>query len=134
MASSRADKDRHPIQVALFVTCLVDLFRPSAGFAAVRLLEEAGCIVAVPREQTCCGQPMANSGYEYLSQSCNDLFIENFHAFDYIVCPSGSCTLHIKDHLHSDHNSSVASETKSKLFELSEFLTDVIKMENVQAR
>ena len=85
------------------------------------------------RKQTCCGQPMANSGFEHLSQGCNDLFIENFSAFDYIVAPSASCVLHVKDHLHSHENEEQASTIRNKIYELVEFLTDVLKVEKLDA-
>jgi L-lactate dehydrogenase complex protein LldE len=77
---------------------------------------------------------MANSGFEHLTQGCNDLFIKNFSAFDAIVCPSGSCTLHIKDHLHGSHdNDEAAGGIRKKIYELVEFLTDVLKVENIEA-
>ena len=65
------------------------------------LLEKYGVSVSYPEHQTCCGQPMANAGFEHLAGNCNDLFINNFSGFDYIVSPSGSCVLHVKDHLQS---------------------------------
>ena len=67
----------------------------------LQLLERFGCEVGYPANQTCCGQPMANSGYEHLTHDCNRLFVQNFADFDYIVGPSGSCVLHIKEHLLS---------------------------------
>ena len=89
------------MQVGLFIPCYVNQFYPQVAIATLELLEKFGCKVSYPLDQTCCGQPMANSGYESMAQPCNELFTQNFSAFDYIVCPSGSCTLHIKDHLHS---------------------------------
>ena len=77
---------------ALFVTCLVDLFRPSVGFAAVKLLEDAGCTVEVPAAQTCCGQPAFNSGDR--ADAAGDRarsVIDAFEGYDYVVAPSGSC-------------------------------------------
>src|SRR5579871_3043910 len=88
--------------VALFIPCYVDQFYPQVGVATLELLEKLGCTVVYPPNQTCCGQPMANSGYEHLTTDCNRLFIDNFSGFDYIVAPSGSCVLHIRDHLHAD--------------------------------
>ena len=89
------------MRVGLFIPCYVDQFYPQVGIATLQLLEKAGCEVVYPAAQTCCGQPMANSGFEHLTKGCNELFIKNFHEFDYIVSPSGSCVLHIKDHLHA---------------------------------
>jgi L-lactate dehydrogenase complex protein LldE len=90
------------MRVGLFIPCYVDQFYPQIGVATLELLEKLGCEVHFPLNQTCCGQPMANSGFEHLTGGCNSLFIDNFEGFDYIVCPSGSCTLHIKEHLHEE--------------------------------
>ena len=78
-------------QVGLFVTCLVDLMRPSVGFAAVKLLEDAGCHVAVPAAQTCCGQPAYNSGDKTDAKAIARQTIDAFEGYDYVVAPSGSC-------------------------------------------
>lgn len=122
------------MKIALFIPCYVDQFYPQVAIATLQLLEKLGCTVAFPRGQTCCGQPMANSGYEHLSQSCNDLFVKNFSGYDYIVCPSGSCTLHIKDHLHSEHDEAAALDIRHKVYELTEFLTDILKVNNLLAK
>lgn len=119
--------------VGLFIPCYVDQFYPQVAIATLQLLEKLGCTVEYPLQQTCCGQPMANSGYEHLTQSCNHLFTENFSRFDYIVCPSGSCALHIKDHLHDNKNEAAATAIRSKVYELTEFLTDVLKVNNLAA-
>ncbi|MEJ7684454.1 MAG: (Fe-S)-binding protein [Segetibacter sp.] len=87
--------------VGLFIPCYVNQFYPNAAKATLQLLQKLRVNVVYPAKQTCCGQPMANSGFEHLSQGCNELFIENFSGFDYIVAPSASCVLHVKDHLHS---------------------------------
>src|SRR5262245_36522308 len=79
------------IRVGLFVTCLVDLFRPSVGFAAVRLLEAAGCTVEVPSGQTCCGQPAYNSGDRADTQALARQTIDAFEGYEHVVVPSGSC-------------------------------------------
>src|SRR5688572_6989549 len=84
--------------VGLFVTCLVDLFRPTVGFAAAKLLEAAGCRVAVPRAQTCCGQPAYNSGDKGDAKRIARRVITTFRPFDYVVVPSGSCAGMIKTH------------------------------------
>ena len=78
-------------RVGLFITCLADLFRPSVGFAAVKLLEDAGCQVEVPKAQTCCGQPAYNSGDLEDSRALARSIIEAFENYDYVVVPSGSC-------------------------------------------
>jgi len=119
--------------VGLFIPCYVDQFYPQVAIASLQLLEKFGCTVVYPFGQTCCGQPMANSGYEHLAQSCNHLFVKNFAAYDYIVCPSGSCTLHIKDHLHDDSNEAAAAAIRGKVYELTEFLTDILQVTNIDA-
>lgn len=121
------------MKVALFIPCYVDQFYPQVAIATLELLEKLGCEVHFPKNQTCCGQPMANSGFEHLTGGCNDNFVENFKGFDYIVCPSGSCTLHIKEHLHANKNEQTASTIRSRIYELVEFLTDILKVETLQA-
>jgi L-lactate dehydrogenase complex protein LldE len=126
-------------RVALFVTCLVDLFRPSVGFAAVRLLEQAGCVVEVPEAQTCCGQPAYNSGDRASAKAVARQVIEAFRGFDYVVAPSGSCAGMIKIHypaLFAGEPADLAraEELAARSFELIAFLTDVMKMERVAAR
>src|SRR5215203_2806579 len=90
------DADRK-IRVGLFVTCLVDLIRPSVGFAAVKLLEDAGCTVDVPA-QTCCGQPAFNSGDRATTRKIAEQMIAAFEPYDYVVAPSGSCAGMLKTH------------------------------------
>jgi len=119
--------------VGLFIPCYVDQFYPQVAIASLQLLEKFGCTVVYPPGQTCCGQPMANSGYEHLAKSCNHLFIKNFAAYDYIVCPSGSCTLHIKDHLHDENNEAAATAIRGKVYELTEFLTDILQVKSIAA-
>ena len=122
------------MKVGLFIPCYVNQFYPQVGIATLELLEKLGCQVEYPIGQTCCGQPMANSGYESLTKDCNELFTKNFSAYEYIVCPSGSCVLHIKEHLHSKKNESAASGIRQHIYELTEFLTDVLKVENLNAK
>ncbi|MBX2843944.1 MAG: (Fe-S)-binding protein [Flammeovirgaceae bacterium] len=109
------------MKVGLFIPCYVEQFYPNVGIATLELLEKLGLEVGYPLDQTCCGQPMANSGCENESVVTTKLFIDNFKDFDYIVSPSGSCVLHIKEHGHLDN-----------VYELCEFLTDVIKVENFE--
>jgi L-lactate dehydrogenase complex protein LldE len=119
--------------VGLFIPCYVNQFYPNAAKATLQLLQKLGIKVVYPARQTCCGQPMANSGFEHLSQGCNDLFIENFSGFDYIVAPSASCVLHVKDHLHSPKNEEQAATIRTRVYELVEFLTDILKVEKLDA-
>jgi L-lactate dehydrogenase complex protein LldE len=113
--------------VGLFVPCYIDQFYPGVAVASLGLLEKFGCRVSVPLQQTCCGQPMANSGFAHLTGSCDRNFQKQFSGFEYIVAPSGSCIAHIKEH-HPD------TELRTRVFELTEFLTDVLKVTSVAAR
>ncbi|WP_183575025.1 (Fe-S)-binding protein [Mucilaginibacter sp. X5P1] len=122
------------MKVGLFIPCYVDQFYPGAAIATLRLLEKLGVEVAYPPKQTCCGQPMANSGFEHLTGDCNELFVKNFAEFDYIVAPSGSCVLHIRDHLHDDKHPEAAKSISHKIYELTSFLTDVLKVKSLPAK
>lgn len=122
------------MKVGLFIPCYIDQFYPRVGIATLELLEKLGCEVGYPARQTCCGQPMANSGFEHLTQGCNDLFIENFTGYDYVVAPSGSCVLHVKDHLHSaGSNVDPAASIRGRIYELVEFMTDVLRVGTLDA-
>jgi len=126
-------------RVGLFVTCLVDFMRPSVGFAAVRLLEDAGCEVVVPRSQTCCGQPAYNSGDRRDTKDIARQTIEAFEGFDYVVAPSGSCAGMIRKHypelFEDDPDMKARAEALSeRTHELVSFLTDVRGVEKVAAR
>src|SRR5688572_16491906 len=120
--------------VGLFVPCYVDQFYPNAGIATLQLLEKLGVNVEFPPKQTCCGQPMANSGFSHLTGSCDELFTESFAKYDYVVAPSGSCVLHLKDHLHSTKNPAAAEKLRGKIYELVEFLTDVLQVKELKAK
>ena len=125
-------------RVALFVTCLVDLFRPNVGFAAVKLMQDAGCTVEVPKAQTCCGQPAYNSGDRKDTIAIAKQVIAAFEGYDHVVAPSGSCAGMIKKHypeaLANDPAWLARAEALSaKTHELVSFLTDVLKIEKVEA-
>ncbi len=127
------------LEVGLFVTCLVDLFRPSVGFAAVKLLEDAGCRVTVPAAQTCCGQPAYNSGDRQDALAIARAVIAAFREFDYVVVPSGSCGGMLKVHypaLFAGDPSfrEAATDLAGRTYELVSFLTDVLGVERVDAR
>ena len=120
-------------QVALYVTCLVDLFRPSVAFDTIQLLEQAGCKVTVPRLQTCCGQPTYNTGdYESTIPLARQV-IEAFEFADYVVVPSGSCAGMISHHypklLQDSEWHDRALALAAKTFELTTFLADIAKIE-----
>lgn len=121
---------RRRARVGLFVTCLVDLMRPSVGFAAAKLLTDAGCEVEVPTAQTCCGQPGYNSGDKKTAATIARRTIEAFEDYAYVVAPSGSCAGMLKKHypelLAGDiHWSARATAFAAKVHELISFLVDV---------
>ncbi len=118
-------------RVALFVTCLVDLHRPTVGFAAIKLLEDAGCRVEVPRAQTCCGQPAYNSGDRRTARDLGQGILDAFGGYDYVVVPSGSCGGMIKHHLphlfDDDPNQRARADALAeRTYEIVSFLTDVL--------
>jgi len=124
------------MRVALFVTCLVDLMRPSIGFAAIRLLEDAGCELVVPESQTCCGQPAYSGGDRAAARQLAKKVIGEFAGFDYVVAPSGSCAEHIRNAyplLLADEADWLprAQDLAARTFELTDFLVSVLRVENV---
>jgi L-lactate dehydrogenase complex protein LldE len=126
-------------RIGLFVTCLVDLIRPSIGFAAVKLLEQAGCTVEVPAAQTCCGQPAYNSGDTADTRAIARNVIDAFEGFDYVVAPSGSCAGMIREHypaLFADTPDlyARAQHLARRTYELVSFLVDIRGMTEVAAR
>jgi L-lactate dehydrogenase complex protein LldE len=126
-------------RVALFVTCLVDLHRPTVAFAAMRLLQGAGCLVEVPRAQTCCGQIAYNSGDTATARDLAITILDAFGSYDYVVVPSGSCGGMLKLHLpllfDNDPNlRSSANSLAERTFELVSFLSDVMKVEQLSTR
>jgi L-lactate dehydrogenase complex protein LldE len=124
------------MRVGLFVTCLVDMLRPSIGMAALDLLEAAGCEVVVPAAQTCCGQPGYNSGDRKSARALAEKLLDEFEACDYLVAPSGSCSGMIRTHypdLFSDSPGLAARAARlaAKTHELTDFLVNVVKIDRV---
>ena len=133
--------------VGLFVTCLVNLFRPSVGFASIKLLEDAGCHVTIPKAQTCCGQPGYNPGDFESTRKIAKQVISTFEDFDYIVIPSGSCSGMLVHHYPSLFKPLSPKETSTssdnewfdratamaeKTFELTSFLHDILKVKPIK--
>ncbi|KPM48718.1 (Fe-S)-binding protein [Jiulongibacter sediminis] len=112
------------MKVSLFIPCYIDQFYPQVGIASLELLEKLGCEVNYPKNQTCCGQPMANSGFQHLTGDIDKHNQQLFADADYVVCPSGSCTLHLKDHVFHQ---------QPKVMELCEFMTDILKVKELDA-
>jgi L-lactate dehydrogenase complex protein LldE len=136
MNKDRAASPRGP-RVGLFVTCLVDLIRPAVGFAAVKLLQDAGCSVEVP-VQTCCGQPAFNSGDRATTRAIAGQVIAAFEGYDYVVAPSGSCAGMLKTHYPELFEDDAAWAPRADAFcakthELISFLVDVMKVSKVAA-
>jgi L-lactate dehydrogenase complex protein LldE len=128
-----------PRRVALFVTCLVDLFRPSVGFAAIKLLEDAGCTVEVPPLQVCCGQPAYNSGDRATARAIAAQVIEAFEGFEAVVAPSGSCGGMLSHHYPGLFDDDPAMKARAenlagRSHELVSFLVDVLGVKSVAAR
>jgi len=124
------------MRVGLLVTCLVDVMRPRIGFAALTLLESAGCEVHVPSSQTCCGQPGWNSGERGSARALAEKLIEEFEAFDYVVAPSGSCAGMVKTHYRELFPGEGAwlervEGLAAKTWELTDFLVNVARIESV---
>jgi len=118
------------MRVALFLPCYIDQFYPDVGFATVELLERCGCTVEFPPGQTCCGQPMANTGCWDDAAPLAQRFVDTFREFEYIVCPSGSCTAMVTHH-YDDLVTDVPglAEVKARTYELCQFLVDVVRFE-----
>ena len=124
------------MRVGLFVTCLVDSMRPRIGFAAIRLLEAAGCDVIVPGQQTCCGQPGYNSGDRKSAEAMALKFLGEFETFDYVVLPSGSCAGMIRAHYPDLFRDDPALQQRfadlgKRTYELTDFLFNIAKLDNV---
>jgi L-lactate dehydrogenase complex protein LldE len=127
------------MRVGLFITCLVDLMRPSIGFATIKLLEEAGCEVVVPETQTCCGQPGYNSGDSGTARDLALKFLDQFAGCDYVVAPSGSCAGMIRIHypaLFKNEPDVLArlQALTTRTHELTDFLVCVMKIKTVSSR
>jgi L-lactate dehydrogenase complex protein LldE len=115
------------MDVALFVPCYVDQFYPRVGLAAAEVLERHGARVVFPEDQTCCGQPMANSGSLEDARPLAEKFVRVFGGHRYVVCPSGSCTSMVRNH-YGPLLGERAREMQGKVFELCEFLHDVLQV------
>ena len=127
------------MRVGLFVTCLVDLVRPRIGFAALELLERAGCEVVVPESQTCCGQPAYNSGDRASSLALARKVVAEFEGCEYVVAPSGSCAGMIRAHYPDLFRDAPGELARAKAlcdrtYELTDFLVNVLRVETVPGR
>jgi L-lactate dehydrogenase complex protein LldE len=117
------------MRIGLFIPCYIDAFFPGVGIATLELLERFGCEVVYPRDQTCCGQPMANSGFNDDCAATEALFVRNFTGFNYIVAPSGSCVHHVRANFDAIEQTREVTEIRAHTYELVEFLHDILKVE-----
>ena len=116
-------------RVGLFVPCYIDAMFPEVAIATLELLERFGCEVVYPEDQTCCGQPMTNSGCHKESAATEALFVRNFAGFDYVVGPSGSCVHHVRYNLDAIAQTPEVRQVRASTYELVEFLHDILKVE-----
>lgn len=121
-------------RVALFITCLTDQFYPRVGVAVTRILEQLGCTVEFPSQQTCCGQPFYNNGYTAEAKKLAERFIEQFEGYDQVVTPSGSCCAMVREQFHELLHDDPAwagrmEKVRASTFEFVEYLTKVLKVD-----
>jgi L-lactate dehydrogenase complex protein LldE len=123
------------MQVALFIPCYIDQLYPDVGLATLEVLEKLDLDVVFPQEQTCCGQPMANTGCQKETRPVAEKFLRVFKDFSYVVCPSGSCVSMVRHH-YDEYLAGQPGfeELKQHTYELCEFLTDVLKIDRIDGR
>jgi L-lactate dehydrogenase complex protein LldE len=117
------------VRAGLFIPCFIDAFFPEVGIATLELLERFGCEVVYPRDQTCCGQPMADNGFNAEAAATEALFARNFSEFDYVVAPEGSCVHHVRSNFDAIEQTEEVRQIRARTFELVEFLHDVVKVD-----
>jgi L-lactate dehydrogenase complex protein LldE len=116
------------MRVGLFIPCYIDAYYPAVGIATLELLERFGLDVTYPLDQTCCGQPMVNSGCHQEAAATEALFVRNFTGFDYIVAPSGSCVHQVRDNMTAIEQTDAVRAVRSRTYELVEFLHDILQV------
>jgi L-lactate dehydrogenase complex protein LldE len=117
------------MKVALFVPCYIDQFYPQVGIATLQLLEKLGVQAHFPARQTCCGQPLANSGCERDALPIYKHFVETFRDYDYVVAPSGSCVYHVRKHFDKLDQTADVQHVRSAAYDLIDFISTVLKVE-----
>jgi L-lactate dehydrogenase complex protein LldE len=115
------------MRIGLFIPCYIDAFFPEVGIATLELLERFGHEIVYPLDQTCCGQPMANSGFNSDCRATEALFVRNFSGFEYVVAPSGSCVEHVREHLDAIEQTDEVRQVRERTYEVVEFLHDIQK-------
>ena len=122
------------MKVGLFIPCYINQLYPQVGKATLEVLEKLDVEVIYPSGQTCCGQPMANSGFENESVGACSNFVENFKDFDYIVTPSGSCAYHVKKHYDVIPQTVEVTKVRDNVYELCDFIVNILKVKNLGAK
>ena len=121
------------MKVGLFIPCYINQLYPQVGKATLELLEKLKVEIVYPSGQTCCGQPLANSGYEYESEGACNNFVNNFKDFDYIVTPSGSCAYHVKKHYNIIPQTEDVIKVRENVYELCDFILNILKIKDLGA-
>jgi L-lactate dehydrogenase complex protein LldE len=116
------------MRVGLFIPCYMDAFEPEVGVATLELLERLGCSVEYPVDQTCCGQPMTNTGCHKDAVGAEELFVKNFSGYDFIVAPSGSCVHQVRVNMTAIEQTPQVRAVRERTFELTEFIHDILKV------
>jgi L-lactate dehydrogenase complex protein LldE len=124
--------DTGKLKIGLFIPCYIDQFYPQVGVATLELLDKLGLNISYPLKQTCCGQPLANSGAEKEAIKTYLNFVRNFSDFDYIVSPSGSCVYHVKEHYDILQQTEEVKKVRHNIYELCEFIVDVLKIDDLK--
>jgi len=119
------------MKIGLFIPCYIDQFYPIVGIATLELLHKLGLEVYYPPEQTCCGQPLANSGAEKEAIPIYKNFVRNFSNFDYVVSPSGSCVYHIRENYDLLEQTNEVRKVRQTTYELCEFIVDILKIDDL---
>ncbi len=126
------------MKISLFIPCIVDQFAPQTAISTFKVLRKLGCDVDYPFEQTCCGQPAFNTGYHHEAKICAERFLKIFSKSNYIVAPSGSCVAMVKNFYEeldlSKETLSIYQYLKNNIFEFSDFLVNILKIENINAQ
>ncbi|CAI3927273.1 (Fe-S)-binding protein [Commensalibacter communis] len=118
------------MEVGLFIPCYMDALEPEVGISTLKLLERFDINVTYPFDQTCCGQPMTNTGCHTEAAETEKLFVKNFSQFDYIVMPSGSCTNQVRHHFDAIKQTDEVQHVRNNTYDLVEFLHDILKVED----
>ncbi len=119
-------------KIGLFIPCYIDQFYPQVGIATLELLQKLELDVHYPIEQTCCGQPLANSGSEQDAKAIYRNFVRNFKEFDYVVTPSGSCAYHVREHYDILEQTDDVKKVRQSTYELCEFIVDILQITDLK--